>query len=61
MREALQQRCDLFIENRDTLKRVFKMESTYMYPVAANILTGRQIPITEETLRECRDLLKDKK
>ena len=30
MREALQQRCDLFIENRDTLKRVFKMESTYI-------------------------------
>ena len=60
MREALQQRCDLFIENRDTLKRVFKMENSQMYPVAANILTGRQIPITEETLRDCRDLLKDK-
>ena len=60
MREALQQRCELFIENRDTLKRVFKMESNYMYPVSANILTGRQIPITEETLRESLDLLKDK-
>ena len=60
MREALQQRCDLFIENRDTLKRVFKMESSSMYPVAANILTGRQIPITEDTLRACRDLLKER-
>ncbi|MBR1606574.1 MAG: DUF4003 family protein [Clostridia bacterium] len=60
MREELQQRCELFIENRDTLKQVLKMESTYMYPVAANILTGRQIPITQETLQNCRDLLKDR-
>ena len=59
MREALQQRCTLFIENRDELKRTFRLENSYLYPVCANIFSARGIPARQETLRRCNDLLRE--
>ena len=58
MKESMEKRCQAFIENRETLKRVFKMEYSYMYPICANIFCARDIPADEAALRHCRELLK---
>lgn len=58
MRDVLQKRCEEFIENRDEIKKAFRLENTYMFPICANIFCARQIPAREETLRRCNDLLK---
>ena len=39
MEENVLKLCEQFIENRDTIKKVFKGESVFIYPVAANALT----------------------
>ena len=58
MREALAGRCREFIENRDAIKRVFRLENQTLYPVCANIFCARSMPAREETLRHCNELLK---
>ena len=59
MRDVLQKRCEEFIENRDEIKKAFRLENTYMFPICANIFCARQIPAREETLCRCNDLLKE--
>ena len=58
MNENLEIRCREFIENRDTLKRVFRMENSYLSPVCANIFCPRGIRAEEGRLRQCDALLK---
>lgn len=58
MREELQARCEAFIDNREVLKQVYRMENSHLYPVCANIFVARGVPAREEELRRCRDLLK---
>ena len=58
MREALLEQCESFIENRDIVRSVFKMESSFMYPVCAAIITDKGKRADAERLRLCRDILK---
>ena len=58
MRDELQKRCEEFIENRDEIKKTFRLENNYMFPICANIFCARQIPAREETLKCCNELLK---
>lgn len=58
MREALLEQCESFIENRDIVRSVFKMERGFMYPVCAAIITDKGKRADAERLRMCRDLLK---
>ena len=58
MNENLEIRCREFIENRDTLKRVFRLENSYLYPVCANIFCTRGVRAEEGRLRQCDALLK---
>ena len=59
MQGALKGYCDLFMENRDVVKSCFSMESTYLYPVCAAIITDRDMRMNPERLKRCRDLLKE--
>lgn len=58
MRGSLSALCGSFIENRDTIKAAFGLESSYLYPVCAAVFTDRHKRADVERLRECRKLLK---
>jgi len=60
MRETLQQRCNLFIQNRDAIKAAFKWENTYIYPLCASIYSSRGIKVNADKMKACKGLLKDK-
>lgn len=47
-----------FIANRDIIKKTFKLESSYIYPVAANIFCAAGIRADENRLRECKSIIK---
>lgn len=59
MRASLMGYCDRFIENRDVVKSTFSMESGYLYPICAAIITDRGVQADPQRLKACRDLLKD--
>ncbi len=59
MRESLSALCSDFIENRDVVKEAFPWDSTYLYPVCAEIFTSRHRKASKERLHACRDLLKE--
>lgn len=58
MREALLEQCESFIENRDIVRSVFKMESSFMYPICSAIITDKGKRADSERLKQCRDILK---
>lgn len=49
-----------FIEDRGVLKSVFKMESTYLYPVCAAEFAMKGCRAQEAKLRSCKKLLKSR-
>ena len=59
MRESLQALCERFIENRETVKQAFRMESSYIYPVCANIFCARGVAADEERIRAAKRLVKE--
>ena len=58
MRAQLENRCKLFIENRDVFKEAFKFESSYMHPVCGALFTDKERRAEVEMLRETRKMLK---
>jgi len=60
MRQELQERCKLFIENRDIIKSAFGWENTYIYPLCAGLFSSKGVKADANTMRNCRDLLKQK-
>lgn len=60
MREKLQQRCSLFIKNRDRIKSAFGWENFYIYPLCANLFTSKEVEADIDKMKECRALLKEK-
>ena len=58
MRDSLRTLCDQFIQNRDIMKKVFAMDSSYIYPVCAAIATDKGKVINAEELQKCKDMLK---
>ncbi len=59
MRDELRALCDLFIENRDILRKAFRWESAYLYPVCAAVFTGRGQTADPAALRHCDRILKE--
>ncbi len=49
---------DRFIENRDAVRAVFRMENDYIYPVCAQIFLAADKPVEREKLERCKALLK---
>lgn len=60
MKPELQKRCELFIENRDTIKLAFGWESTYIYPLCAGLCAAKGKRADEDNLKSCRELLREK-
>lgn len=58
MEEKTLKLCEEFIENRDVIKKVFRAESIFVYPVAANALSSHGVKADEAKLRECKKLVK---
>jgi len=59
MNEALNNRCRLFIENRDIFKEAFPWENSYFYPVCAALFTNEGRLADLEKLKASRKLLKE--
>ena len=58
MNETLQARAARFIEDRDAIRAVFKLESDYIYPVCAQIFLAADRPVERERLERCKALVK---
>ena len=58
MRDTLRERCELFIENREVVKKAFPMENSCFYPICAMLLTEQNKSADLETLKDCRAILK---
>ena len=52
--------CESFIANRDIIKKVFRGESTYIIPVAANALVAHGVTADLEKLKLCKKIIKKK-
>ena len=59
MRDSLQRLCEDFIANRDLLRKTFKWENSYLYPVCAGIFCARGVLADADKLLEAKQLLKD--
>ena len=59
MRSSLTALCRDFEENREVIRKVFRWESPYIYPVCAAVFTDRRRRADEEQLRRCIDLLNE--
>ena len=57
MKDSLRTLCNQFIEDRDIIKGTFKWESSYMYPVCANLFCARGVKPDEDKLRECKEII----
>lgn len=58
MKENTRQLTMDFIENRDTIKKTIKFESSYIYPVAANIFCAAGVKADADKLAECKKIIK---
>ena len=60
MRELLKKTCELFIENRDTIKSAFNYDSAYIHPVCAAIFTQKNVKADPVLMKECLQKIKEK-
>lgn len=58
MKASLQTLCDSFIENRDLVKSVFRMESNYIYPLCANLFCVKGQKADRERLISAREVIR---
>ena len=47
-----------FIENRDIIKKAIKLESSYIYPVAANVFCAAGVKADADRLNTCKAIIK---
>ncbi len=58
MKESLLKRCELFVQNVQTIKTEFRWENGYMYPLCAGLCIAKETMADAAALRACHDLLK---
>ena len=58
MNESKQALVARFIENRDAIRAIFRMENDYIYPVCAQIFLAADRPVEREQLDRCKALVK---
>ena len=61
MRDEVRRRCELLIQNRDTLNEAFKWGSSLLNLSAAYMITSKEKHVDVTTLKQCNELLKKKK
>ena len=59
MKPSLQALCDSFITNRDVVQEAFKWDTSYIYPVCANIFCSHGRIATTDQLKQCRKVIDD--
>ena len=59
--ELLQQRCELFIRNRDIIKKTYKLENEAIYAACAAIYTTHGIEADGSDLKKCKKLIEEHK
>ncbi len=60
MKESLNNKCNLFIQNRDAFKSAFPWESSYFYPICASFFVDAGKIADPLYLKDCRALLKSR-
>lgn len=60
MRDAVKRRCELLIQNRDTMNEAFKWGSSLLNLSAAYTITSKEKRADVETLKSCKDLIKER-
>lgn len=60
MKPELQKLCDNFIENREEVKKAFKIEHDLVYPVCSNIFLSHGKKADAEVIKECKRYIKDR-
>ena len=60
MNERIKEKCDLFVENRNIIRKGFKFENDIVTVAAAKVLTDAGKTADAEHLKKCRDVLKKK-
>ncbi len=58
MRTSLEKLCNSFINNRDTIKRVFKWDNDLLVAICGMNFMNRGMIAQEERLEACKKLLK---
>ncbi len=60
MRDEVRRRCELLIQNRDTMNEAFKWGSSLLNLSAAYMITSKEKHVDVTTLKQCNELLKKK-
>ena len=59
MNSDLQNLTVRYLEAREAVKSVFRMESEYSFPAAANLYVAENAPVDTERLTDCKRLVRD--
>lgn len=49
-----------YVEAREAVRSVFRMESEYSFPVAAELFAAENVPVDSDRLTACKRLIKDR-
>lgn len=60
MRDEVRRRCELLIQNRDTVQEAFKWGNGLLSLSAAYMITSKDKRTDVEKLKQCKDLIKEK-
>lgn len=60
MRDEVRRRCELLIQNRDTMNEVFKWGSNLLNLSAAYMITSKEVRADVAKLKECKALIKER-
>lgn len=60
MRDEVRRRCELLIQNRDTMNEAFKWGSNLLNLSAAYMITTKEKSANVAKLKECKDLIKER-
>ena len=58
MKTTINQITQDFIENRDIIRKAVKLESSYIYPVAANVFCAAGVKADADKLAECKKIIR---
>ncbi len=60
MKDTIQKRCELLVENRNIIHEGFKLENSLLKAVAGAAFAEKEKKVDVEYLKECRKILRDK-
>lgn len=60
MKPELQNRCELFTENKTKMEKMGGLEFASVYMVSSNMYTAKNLPVDTDRIKDCRKILKEK-